>query len=89
MNYPTMHNDPVYESIQQNPGLSHQEYITSWSHPTTSGDQQGGVKIVENNNQEQGQMPASGADWEREYPTTEVDGTYIRMNSVGNLSIST
>ena len=31
MNYPMMHNDPVYESIQQKPG-----------------DQQGGVKIVEN-----------------------------------------
>ena len=53
-----MHNDPVYESIQQRPGLSH---------PTTSGDQQGGVKIVENNNQEQGQMPASGANWKREH----------------------
>ena len=72
MNYPMMHNDPVYESIQQKPG-----------------DQQGGVKIVENNNQEQGQMPASRADWEREHPTSEVDGTYIKMNSVGNLSIST
>ena len=79
MNYPMMHNDPVYKSIQQKPGLFH---------PTTSGDQQGGVKIVESNNQEQGQMLASGAKWKREHPTTEVDGTYIKMNSVGNLSIS-
>lgn len=80
-----MHNDPVYESIQQNPDVFTER---SLSHPTTSGDQQGGVKIVENSNQEQGKIPASGTNWKREHPISEVDDTYIKMNCVGNLSIS-
>ena len=72
MNY-TMHNDPVYETIQQKPDV-----FTEWrlSQATTnSGDQQ--------------MRDIPGADWKREHPHLEMDGTYITMNSVRTLSANT
>jgi hypothetical protein len=76
-----MHNDPVYETIQQKP----KEVFTerSLSQATALGDQQDRAKMAERNNQKQKRVHAPSADWKREYPISEVDGTYITMNSVG------
>ena len=80
-----MHDGPVYESIQQKPEVfTHQQ---SPFQVTTSGDQQDGVKLIEEKyNEEQKHLPH--ADWKRECPNLEVDGTYIAMNAVGTLSTS-
>ena len=67
----TIPNGPVYETIQQKPEVFTQQ---SLSQATTLGDQHDGVKIV---------RVQAHADWKRECPTLEVDGTYIAMNSVG------
>ena len=70
MNY-TIHNDPVYETIQQKPDV-----FTEWrlSPATALGDQQ--------------ESDIPDADWKREHPHLEVDGTYITMNSVGTTCMS-
>ncbi len=75
-----MHNDPVYETIQQKP----EEVFTA----TALGDQQDRAKIMERNNQLQEQKRVH-VPRKREYPLLEVDDTYMTMNSVGNLNICT
>lgn len=77
----TIHNGPVYETIQQKPEVFTQQ---SLSQVTTLGDQ-----IMEKNNQEQERVQIHAcADWKRERPILEVYGTSITMNSVGTLNTS-
>lgn len=80
----TVHVGPVYESIQQKPDVfTRQGSQQIMFQVATLGDQQDGA---EKNNKEQKHLPH--ADWKREHPTLEVDGTYMAMNPVGTSSAS-
>ena len=58
----TIHNGPVYETIQQKPEVFTQQSMSQ----ATLGDQQDGAKIVGKNNQEQKRIHTQAcADWKR------------------------